>query len=247
MAGSGRGRSRPARSLVKPSIVYKVQWLRRPAGDGRSHQPHSDDGAEDRPDRGRKTPTSSKLTVLSPNQVQISAKATGVTQINLWDENKRLYTVNVLVVGDARELAMILRATFPDAALKVTPVASSVMLSGFVDKTEHIDRIIQIAEQYYPKVINNMSVGGVQQVLLHVKVMEVSRTKLRQLGVDWAKITGNNFIIVGPERLVSDFNPSALTTPPELFRTGTPGLSLSTSAAATAVLCRAGRDARRTI
>ena len=34
--------------------------------------------------------------------------------------------------------------------------------------------------------INNITVGGVQQVLLKVKVMEVSRTKLRQLGVDWA-------------------------------------------------------------
>ena len=106
-----------------------------------------------------------ELTALSPNQVQISAKATGVTQVNLWDENKKLYTIDVLVVGDARELAMILRATFPSDAIKVTPVASSVMISGFVDKSEHIDRIIQIAEQYYPKVINNMTVGGCQQVI----------------------------------------------------------------------------------
>ena len=35
-----------------------------------------------------------------------------------------------------------------------------------------------------------MTVSGVQQVLLHVKVMEVSRTKLRQLGFDFAKING---------------------------------------------------------
>ena len=122
------------------------------------------------------------MTPLSPNQIQISAKATGVTQVNLWDENKKLYTIDVLVVGDARELAMVLRSTFPNGALKVMPVANSVMISGFVDKNEHIDRIIRIAEEYYPKVINNMTVGGVQQVLLHVKVMEVSRTKLRELG-----------------------------------------------------------------
>ena len=49
------------------------------------------------------------------------------------------------------------------------------MISGFVDQPEHIDRIIRIAEEYYPKVINNMTVGGCQQVLLHVKIMEVSR------------------------------------------------------------------------
>ncbi len=137
------------------------------------------------------------LAVLSPNQVQISAKAMGVTQVNLWDENKKLFTIDVLVVGDARELAMILRATFPSDPLKVTPVASSVMISGFVDRSEHIDRIIQIAEQYYPKVLNNMTVGGCQQVMLHVKIMEVSRTKLRRLGFDWAKITGSNMVMSG--------------------------------------------------
>ena len=37
-----------------------------------------------------------------------------------------------------------------------------------------------------------MTVGGAQQVQLHVKVMEVSRTKLRQLGFDFAQLTGNN-------------------------------------------------------
>ena len=51
-----------------------------------------------------------------------------------------------------------------------------------------------MAEDYYPKVINNMTVGGVQQVLLHVKVMEVSRTKLRTMGIDWASFNGNDFV-----------------------------------------------------
>ena len=31
-------------------------------------------------------------------------------------------------------------------------------------------------------------------MLLHVKVMEVSRTKMRALGFDWAKITGGNLV-----------------------------------------------------
>ena len=56
---------------------------------------------------------------------------------------------------------MVLRSAFPNAALKVVPVANAVLISGFVDQPEHIDRIIRIAEEYYPKVINNMTVGGV--------------------------------------------------------------------------------------
>jgi pilus assembly protein CpaC len=158
------------------------------------------------------------LTPLSPTQVQVSAKASGVTQINLWGEDQKLFTVDVIVYGDAQELRMLLRSQFPNAALTVTPVASSVLISGFVDKPEHIDRIVRIAEEYYPKVINNMSVGGVQTVLLHVKVMEVSRTKLRELGFDWAKITGGNVITSGTSGFISDADPTkvGLAFPPNI-------------------------------
>ena len=122
---------------------------------------------------------------------------------------------------------MVLRATFPRAALKVTPVANSVMISGFVDQAEQIDRIIRIAEEYYPKVINNMTVGGVQTVLLHVKVMEVSRTKLRQLGFDWAKITGSNMVTSGASGMI--LPPSSPALPSGVPGTGTPPCAQRTS------------------
>ncbi len=88
--------------------------------------------------------------------------------------------------------------------LKVVPVASAVLISGYVDDPASIDRIVRIAEEFYPKVINNMTVGGTQQVKLHVKVMEVSRTKLRQFGMDWAKVAGGNVMTTGITGLLSD-------------------------------------------
>lgn len=134
------------------------------------------------------------ITALAPNQIQIYAKKPGVTQVNLWDDQGNIYTVDVIVFGDARELDLLLKSQFPDCAIKVIPVASGVLLSGYVDQQEHVSRIIQIAEEYYPRVINNLRLGGVQEVLLHVKVMEVSRTKLRSLGFDWSQISGQNVI-----------------------------------------------------
>ena len=153
-----------------------------------------------------------ELTVLSPNEIQLSAKAPGVTQVNLWGEDQRLYTVNVIVYGDSQELAMLLRTLFPNASLKVIPVASGVLISGFVDQPRHVDLIVRTAEEYYPKVINNMTVSGVQQVLLHVKVMEVSRTKLRRLGFDFAKITGNNLVVSGISGLISGASGAGVAT-----------------------------------
>ena len=136
------------------------------------------------------------VTVLSATEVQISALKRGVTQVNLWTENKEIYTVDVKVFPDARELIDILQSQFPNAALKVVPTATSVIISGYVDEPNHVGRVIEIAEDYYPKVINHMTVSGVQQVLLDVKVIEVSRSKLRTLGVDWALrngVTGDFF------------------------------------------------------
>src|SRR6185295_2601511 len=60
---------------------------------------------------------------------------------------------------------------------------------------DNVSRIVELAKEYYPKVINNMTVGGAQQVLLHVKVMEVNRSKFRDFGFDWAEVTsGGSFI-----------------------------------------------------
>lgn len=131
---------------------------------------------------------------ISSNQIQLSGLKAGVTQVNLWDDDGDLYTIDVIVSGDAKELELLLETEFPNASLRVRPLASSVVLSGWVDEPEVISRVVRMAEDYYPKVINNIRVGDNQQVQLHVQVMEVSRSKLRQLGFDWAALGVNGFV-----------------------------------------------------
>ncbi len=130
-----------------------------------------------------------ELTPLSATQIQVMAKKPGVTQVNLWDEEERVHSVDVIVFADSQELTMLLRQQFPKASLKVTPLPNSVMISGYVDDPNLVRKIIDIAQEYHPKVLNNITVGGVQQVLLQIKVFEVSRTKLREMGFDWGNLT----------------------------------------------------------
>ncbi|UUO05479.1 pilus assembly protein N-terminal domain-containing protein [Blastopirellula sp. J2-11] len=135
-----------------------------------------------------------RLTPLAPNKIQVSALKPGVTQVNLWNEDGTIHTIDIIVIGDGRELQLLLETEFPNSSIKVRPLASSVVLSGYVDRPEAVSRIVAMAEDYYPKVINNITVGGVQQVMLKVKVYEVSRTKLRRLGIDWASIGSDYFV-----------------------------------------------------
>lgn len=143
------------------------------------------------------------ITPLSPNEVQVFAKKPGVTQINLWDEVGNIHTIDVVVYGDARELEQVLASQFPRSSIKVRPIANSVILGGYVDNQEYVSGMVRIAEDYYPKVINNITVGGVQQIALHVKVMEVSRTKLRTLGMDWSYSNGSDFIVSGVSGMIA--------------------------------------------
>lgn len=125
------------------------------------------------------------VTPISANQVQLAARKPGVTQVNLWDEDDQVYTVDVLIYGDVRELELALNRLFPESSVKVVRLTNSLVLEGYVERPEAVSPIIRLAEDYAPKVVNNITVGGVQQVLLKVKVMEVSRTKFRNLGFDF--------------------------------------------------------------
>jgi pilus assembly protein CpaC len=156
------------------------------------------------------------FTVISETEVQLHAKKAGITTVNLWNDKDEVYTVDVIVTGDVRELEGLLKTQFPTASIKLFPTqASTLVVSGYVDQPDHVNTIMQIAEDYYPKVINHMIVGGTQQVLLHVKVMEVSRTQLKTLGFDFAAFSGESFGASTVSGLITKANPVA-----SIFRAG---------------------------
>ena len=163
-----------------------------------------------------------RLRPISANQLQLSARKPGVTEINIWDEDEKVYTVDLVIYGDARELQMLLDDEFPNASLRVKPLANSgsVLISGYVDRPEVVTRVISLAEDYYSTVRTNIRVGGVQQVQLHVKVMEVSRTKLRTMGFDWVDINGNDIIVQSVSGLIGEITQDAQTGLIEIERTG---------------------------
>ena len=139
-----------------------------------------------------------RVAPISSKSIQLSAMRAGVTQLNVWDADNNITSVDLIILGDVAELDMTLKALFPQAALKLRPLNSSLYISGFVPKAEMVSSITRVAQDYFPNIINDMTVGGVHKILLHVKVMEISRTKLRTLGFDWAQISsGGGFISQG--------------------------------------------------
>lgn len=140
---------------------------------------------------------------ISRSEILISALATGVSQVDLKTRDNDTYSLEIVVTGDARELKAILSQQFPSATLEVTPIQQAVVISGQVTSDEHVEQVVRIAEQYYPTVINRIEVIGVHTVMLHTQVMGVSRTKLRELGIDWALSSGDDFLVQSVNGLIA--------------------------------------------
>ena len=160
------------------------------------------------------------LTPLSPNQIQISAEQPGVTQVNLWDEEGNVFSLDVIIYGDVKELELALEALFPTASVKVIRYSNSIVLTGFVDQPDNVSNIVRMAEDYAPKVVNNIKVGGMQQVVLHIKVMEVSRTKLRKVAHDFLNWNNTDFVASSISGLLASVSNNSID---ETFSTTTSG------------------------
>ena len=140
------------------------------------------------------------VNALSPYQIRVQAKQAGVTQIVLTDENDQTFSVELLVIGDVRHLQAYLNRLFPHDAVDAVEIKGSVVLRGWVTQPAHINEIVSIAEQFYPEVLNQMTVGGAQQVLLKCQVMEVQRSKVRELGINFLFLNQDSYLVqsVGP-------------------------------------------------
>lgn len=140
-------------------------------------------------------PNIADILITNPRQLYILGKSLGTTNVVLWDENDVSFAqFEVTVTHDLRTLKAKLFELFPDERPKLMSSQQQLVVSGEISNLSKMDAILRVAESFVPgkqeedgpKVLNLMEVGGVQQVMLEVKVAELSRTVLKRLGVNLA-------------------------------------------------------------
>ena len=128
-----------------------------------------------------------KATPISPSEILITGVKPGLSTVTVSDPDKKLQTITVNVTADVRRLEAAIRTYFPDCSIKVHALQTGVIVAGMVTQTDQVGKVMAVAQDYFPSnVINQLQVDTAQLVAIKVKVYEVSRTKLRKLGVDWA-------------------------------------------------------------
>jgi pilus assembly protein CpaC len=144
--------------------------------------------------------------VLSPTQLYITGKSTGVTNLTLWNESgKMMGMYDVVIAPDLTRLKENLHKAMPDEKnILVMSSHDSITLSGTASSAGNLTRAMSIAEAYAPrKVINSLQVGGVQQVMLEVRVAEMNRELIRRLGINATAMTPQGFGMTALNQLTS--------------------------------------------
>ena len=129
--------------------------------------------------------------VLTPHQIYLTGKAPGTTNLTLWVDNKVSAIIDLEVSPDISRIKETLYKILPDEKdIKVTAAHDHITLSGTVSSTSNLSQVLALTESYFPKkVINFLGVAGVHQVMLEVRVAEMSRSLLKRLGFNFAYLT----------------------------------------------------------
>jgi len=129
-------------------------------------------------------PEIADVSPLSDRSVYIFGRRRGVTTLTLLGENGRLITnVTVNVQADHSELKARLSQLLPNEPIEVRTAAGGLVLSGTVSGKAKVDRAMALAQAYAGDAVTNMmTVGGTQQVMLRVRIAEMSRSVGKDLG-----------------------------------------------------------------
>jgi pilus assembly protein CpaC len=126
-----------------------------------------------------------------------------VTTLTLWSDANRISAVfDVEVTPDVAALREKVHQMFPsEQGVKAVATHDSITLTGTVASVSNLTQITKIAEAYAPldkatnkpRILNLLETGGLQQVMLEVRVAEMSRSLLRRLGVNFNWISNGTF------------------------------------------------------
>ena len=132
-------------------------------------------------------PDVADVMMINAHEVYLLGKKPGTTNLLVWSPSGKTTLRNVGVQVDIETLHRRLRHLVPEAeSVQVEALADSVVLSGHIADAMKAQRLVHLSEAFNGgrKVVNLLRVLGGQQVMLEVKVAEVSKTLLEQLGVN---------------------------------------------------------------
>jgi pilus assembly protein CpaC len=130
-------------------------------------------------------PDTASVRATGGTSFYIQGKELGDTNLLIYGPSGRLSEILDVRVGyDSQGLQQDLAALFPDENIRVRSLGAGLLLSGHVSNTGVANRAKALAEKFAPQAITSqMTVAVPQEVVLEVRVLEASRSLMRDMGV----------------------------------------------------------------
>jgi pilus assembly protein CpaC len=145
--------------------------------------------------------TIADVQVRSNTSVYVFGKAPGQTTVYATDRSGRvIYSATIRVGQNLASVDQMLELAMPESNITATPMNGLVLLTGTVAApadVEEAQRLVQAFVGEGTQVVSRLRTATPQQVMLRVRIAEVSRNFIRELGVNLAgldPINGFSFL-----------------------------------------------------
>ncbi len=139
-------------------------------------------------------PAVAEANVHSPRRITVIGIAPGETDAVFLDAAGRtILTLRVRVDAGVSALQDTLSRIAPGSQIRAEAVNDSIVLTGLVTSASEADRAVSVARAFVSapeKVLNMMTVAESDQVTMRVRVIEVQRDVIKQLGFDTNAVLG---------------------------------------------------------
>ncbi len=161
--------------------------------------------------------------IVKGNRLIVFSKKTGRTSLVVLGDRGATLANRVLVINRSlAELRQQVAVLYPDSKMTLSPLGEQLVLSGVVASESERQGIYTLAGEFlgqgyeektlevtlgeetrdaefmtrriYKGLVDNLSVAVVRQVNVKLTIAEVSQSFLRQLGVKWGGMKGDDFL-----------------------------------------------------
>jgi pilus assembly protein CpaC len=144
-------------------------------------------------------PEVADVQILTPDQVLLQGLQIGSTDLILWNENEtKIWQVKVHVTMDVESIKDKLCGMFPSCSFRLDESGDVLLVDGLLRSAGHAAQLHDYLDKTEVKYVDMTSVAGVQQVKLDIKVVEVSRSAVREIGINAFKADDDYFFGVRP-------------------------------------------------
>ena len=146
-------------------------------------------------------PDIADIDVRSPDYIYVYGLKVGETSLHALDSNSNtIMQADVIVSPNYSNVSKILKEVLPQSNVHFSAAANGLIVEGEVNTPEDAEKalaIINASSDSGTKVVNMLKIRGSDQVMLRVRIAEVSRTELKNFGINLGDILNRGSFAFG--------------------------------------------------